>query len=83
MEFIPLGPVLFTDTAGLEDNTKLGKIRIQKTLNTLLRTDFAVYVMSGEDIDINLYEKTINKFKKQNISYITVINKMDNIKKVK
>ncbi|NFM94021.1 [FeFe] hydrogenase H-cluster maturation GTPase HydF [Clostridium botulinum] len=90
MEFIPLGPVLFTDTAGLEDNTKLGKMRIEKTLNTLLRTDFAVYVMSAEDIDINLYEKTINKFKKQNISYITVINKMviiekkkiDNIKKI-
>ncbi|WP_409069074.1 [FeFe] hydrogenase H-cluster maturation GTPase HydF [Clostridium sp. FAM 1755] len=83
MEFIPLGPVLFTDTAGLEDNTKLGKIRIEKTLNTLLRTDFAVYVMSAEDIDINLYEKTINKFKKQNISYITVINKMDIIEKNK
>ncbi|EJP6473122.1 [FeFe] hydrogenase H-cluster maturation GTPase HydF [Clostridium botulinum] len=83
MELIPLGPVLFTDTAGLEDNTKLGKIRIQKTLNTLLRTDFAVYVMSAEDIDINLYEKTIKKFKKQNISYITVINKMDIIEKNK
>ncbi|KOR26140.1 [FeFe] hydrogenase H-cluster maturation GTPase HydF [Clostridium sp. L74] len=83
MEFIPLGPVLFTDTAGLEDNTKLGKIRIEKTLNTLLRTDFAVYVMSAEDIDINLYEKTINKFKKQNISYITIINKMDIIEKNK
>ncbi|MGO5064445.1 MULTISPECIES: [FeFe] hydrogenase H-cluster maturation GTPase HydF [unclassified Clostridium] len=83
MEFIPLGPVLFTDTAGLEDNTKLGKIRIEKTLNTLLRTDFAVYVMSSEDIDINLYEKTINKFKKQNISYITVINKIDIIEKSK
>ncbi|SUY59059.1 GTP-binding protein [Clostridium sporogenes] len=83
MELIPLGPVLFTDTAGLEDNTELGKIRIEKTLNTLLKTDFAVYVMSAEDIDINLYEKTINKFKEQNIPYITVINKMDTIEKIK
>ncbi|MDU7253470.1 MAG: [FeFe] hydrogenase H-cluster maturation GTPase HydF, partial [Clostridium sp.] len=83
MELIPLGPVLFTDTAGLEDNTELGKIRIEKTLNTLLKTDFAVYVMSAEDIDINLYEKTINKFKEQNIPYITVINKMDTIEKNK
>ncbi|EJO5347516.1 [FeFe] hydrogenase H-cluster maturation GTPase HydF [Clostridium botulinum] len=81
MEFIPLGPVLFTDTAGLEDNTELGKVRIEKTLNTLLKTDFAIYVMSAEDIDINLYKKTTNKFKEQNISYITVINKIDNVDK--
>ncbi|NFL55946.1 [FeFe] hydrogenase H-cluster maturation GTPase HydF [Clostridium botulinum] len=83
MELIPLGPVLFTDTAGLEDNTELGKVRIEKTLNTLLKTDFAIYVMSAKDIDINLYKKTINKFKEQNISYITVINKMDIIEKNK
>ncbi|HDK7139782.1 TPA: [FeFe] hydrogenase H-cluster maturation GTPase HydF [Clostridium botulinum] len=83
MELIPLGPVLFTDTAGLEDNTELGKVRIEKTLNTLLKTDFAIYVMSAKDIDINLYKETINKFKEQNISYITVINKMDIIEKNK
>ncbi|AVQ50457.1 [FeFe] hydrogenase H-cluster maturation GTPase HydF [Clostridium botulinum] len=81
MELIPLGPVLFTDTAGLEDNTELGKIRIEKTLNTLLKTDFAIYVMSAEDIDINLYEKSINRFKQQNIPYITVINKVDTVDK--
>ncbi len=81
MELIPLGPVLFTDTAGLEDNTELGKIRIEKTLNTLLKTDFAVYVMSAEDIDINLYEKSINRFKQQNIPYITVVNKIDTVDK--
>ncbi len=39
--------------------------------------------MSAKDIDINLYKKTINKFKEQNISYITVINKMDIIEKNK
>ncbi|MCR1934898.1 [FeFe] hydrogenase H-cluster maturation GTPase HydF [Clostridium tepidum] len=83
MEFIPLGPVLFTDTAGLDDNTKLGKIRVKKTLNTLSKTDFAIYVMSAEDIDMNLYKKTINKLKEQNISYITVINKIDTIEKNK
>ncbi|MDU1322611.1 MAG: [FeFe] hydrogenase H-cluster maturation GTPase HydF [Clostridium botulinum] len=81
MELIPLGPVLFTDTAGLEDNTELGKIRIEKTLNTLLKTDFAVYVMSAEDIDINLYEKSINRFKQQNIPYITAVNKIDTVDK--
>lgn len=81
MELIPLGPVLFTDTAGLEDNTELGKIRIEKTLNTLLKTDFAVYVMSAENTDINLYEKSINRFKQQNIPYITVVNKVDTVDK--
>ncbi len=37
--------------------------------------------MSAKDIDISLYEKTINKFKEQNISYITVVNKIDTVDK--
>lgn len=83
MELIPLGPVLFIDTAGLEDNSELGKARVEKTLNTFLKTDFAIYVMSAEDIDIELYKNTTDKFKKQNISYITVVNKIDTVDKNK
>ncbi|WP_251860621.1 [FeFe] hydrogenase H-cluster maturation GTPase HydF [Clostridium sp. Marseille-Q2269] len=83
MELIPLGPVLFIDTAGLEDNSELGKARVEKTLNTFLKTDFAIYVMSAEDIDIELYKNTTDKFKKQNISYITVVTKIDTVDKNK
>ena len=50
MELIPVGPVLFIDTAGLDDDTELGSIRVKKSLEMLKRTDFALYVMDGNDI---------------------------------
>ena len=30
MELIPLGPVLFIDTAGLDDKSELGELRVKK-----------------------------------------------------
>ena len=44
MELSPIGAVNFLDTAGLDDETKLGKKRIEKTLKILNRTDIAVLV---------------------------------------
>ena len=48
MELLPLGPVLLTDTAGLDDEGELGKLRIEKTLSILPKTDIAVIVSDGE-----------------------------------
>ena len=39
MELIPVGPVLFIDTAGLDDQTELGSIRMKKSIEMLKRTD--------------------------------------------
>ena len=50
MELIPLGPVLFIDTAGLDDNSDLGDLRIKRTLKALDSTDFAIYVIDINDI---------------------------------
>jgi [FeFe] hydrogenase H-cluster maturation GTPase HydF len=44
MELLPLGPVLFIDTAGLDDTGELGALRVQKTRQVLERTDVAVLV---------------------------------------
>ena len=46
MELIPFGPVLFIDTAGFNDNSELGKLRIEKTIKEIKKSDFAVYVLS-------------------------------------
>ena len=51
MELIPYGPVLFIDTAGLEDKTELGAIRIKKSYEFLKRLDFAIYVIDASNID--------------------------------
>lgn len=46
MEFLPLGPVLFIDTAGIDDTGALGDLRIEKTRQVLDRTDIAVLVVN-------------------------------------
>lgn len=79
MELIPVGPVLFIDTAGFDDNSELGKLRIKKTLDVLKRTDIAIYVIDGSNIDRDEFKKVKLEFKKYNIPYLTVINKIDKL----
>ncbi|TCK92704.1 iron-only hydrogenase maturation protein HydF [Natranaerovirga hydrolytica] len=77
MELLPYGPVIFLDTAGLDDSSQLGELRVQKSLQMLQRTDFALYVLDIHDRDLAHYNATLNTFKKHNIPYVTVINKCD------
>jgi small GTP-binding protein len=44
MELLPLGPVLFIDTAGVDDEGALGELRVEKTRQVVERTDLAVIV---------------------------------------
>lgn len=77
VELIPVGPVLYIDTAGLEDNTVLGDLRVNKTLELLKRTDVALYIIDGKDKDLSSFNKMKKEFKKYNIPYLLVINKVD------
>ena len=63
MEFHPLGPVLFIDTAGLDDEGELGRLRVGKTRQIIDRTDFAVYVMDINDPGEEEYRKTTARLK--------------------
>ena len=42
MELLPLGPVLFVDTAGVDDEGALGELRIERTRAVLDRVDLGV-----------------------------------------
>ncbi|GAA0124339.1 [FeFe] hydrogenase H-cluster maturation GTPase HydF [Clostridium sp. CTA-19] len=77
MELIPVGPVVFIDTAGIDDISELGKLRVNKTLEILKRTDIAIYVMDINDIDLTYYDKMKSEFKRFNIPHILVFNKID------
>lgn len=77
MELIPYGPVVFTDTAGLDDTSQLGELRLDRTMKTLHSTDFAIYVMDINDPDQNTYKYALKQFSKYSIPYMTVINKID------
>lgn len=76
MELLPLGPVLFVDTAGVDDEGKLGEMRIEKTVKMFDRIDLALIVSdhSGwSSFELKLYEE----FKSRNIPIIAVVNKSD------
>jgi [FeFe] hydrogenase H-cluster maturation GTPase HydF len=79
MELIPFGPVVFIDTAGLNDNTELGEQRVKSSLKILHRTDFALYVIDAKDNADNEYADLIQRFKKYNIPFLTIVNKIDTV----
>ncbi|MBU5455906.1 [FeFe] hydrogenase H-cluster maturation GTPase HydF [Caproiciproducens sp. MSJ-32] len=80
MELIPVGPVLMIDTAGFGDKSELGEARVKKTLDIMKRTDLAIYMFDIKDIDINAFKEAKRNFKKYNIPFIVVINKIDEAK---
>lgn len=77
MELLPVGPVLFIDTAGIGDTTPLGDLRVNKTYDLLKRTDIGIYLTDIDDIDIETMKKTEHQFKKYNINHLLVFNKID------
>ena len=77
MELLPIGPVTFLDTAGLDDTSSLGEQRIEKTHKTLNRCDIAVVITDKFELE-DTEKEIINEFKKLNIPYIVIVNKQDN-----
>lgn len=75
MELLPVGPVLFIDTPGIDDGGQLGGLRIEKAKNILRKVDIAILVvgisqdLSDEDRDL------ISTFEKYDIKYLIVYNK--------
>lgn len=76
MELLPIGPVNFLDTAGLDDRTELGIARIEKTMKVLDRTDIGVIVCDNNGIE-DYETKLIEKFNELKIPFIIIINKTD------
>ena len=77
MELLPLGPVVIIDTAGIDDEGKLGSLRIQKSKEILDITDIAVLVTEA-DRELTEPEKELAyTFKKKKLPFIIVLNKSD------
>lgn len=75
MELPPLGPVLFIDTAGIDDAGALGQVRVDKTRQAFDRTDLGLIVSDGT---WGQFEETILlELKKRSIPAIAVFNKSD------
>ncbi len=76
MELLPIGPVNFLDTAGINDSTALSSERIEKTMKIINRTDVAIVVCDYNGMDD--YERNlIEKFNELKIPFMIFINKTD------
>lgn len=76
MELLPVGAVVFLDTAGINDTTSLGKERIEKTMKVINRTDVAVIICDYKGFDE--YEiGLVKKFEELKIPFMVVVNKSD------
>ncbi len=75
MEVLPLGPCVFIDTAGFDDQGELGKLRIEKTRGVIERTDIAVMVFA--DTETTEEEGWIAALRERDIPVVAVVNKID------
>lgn len=76
MELLPIGPVVMIDTPGIDDDGKLGALRVKKSYQMLNKTDIAVVVLDGES---ESPEDTvlIDKIRQKNIPLVIFHNKTD------
>lgn len=79
MELLPLGPVLFIDTAGIDDVGALGELRIEKTRQVLDRTDVAILVADAarEEGWSDYEESLLEEARKREIPTVVVFSKTD------
>lgn len=75
-ELIPLGPVVWLDTAGFGDETKLGRERMARSLKSLDKADVAVLVCEGGEIG-DVERQIIQEVEKRALPLIKVYNKAD------
>jgi len=76
MELQPIGPVLFVDTAGVDDVGALGMQRIEKTRQAIARTDIAVLVTEA-GVWGEFEEKLLAELRTHEIPVLVALNKAD------
>ncbi len=76
MELLPLGPVVFIDTAGVDDEGALGELRVARTRKVLDRTDLGVIVACAADWG-DFEEALLAELAGRNVPVVAVLNKVD------
>ncbi len=77
MELIPYGPVVFIDTAGIDDIGTLGQLRVDMTKKMMQKTDLALIIIDVLDYDTIYIDQLVLECKKYHTPYKIVFNKID------
>lgn len=76
MELLPVGPVMFLDTAGTDDTSELSDARLKKTSAIFGRADIFIVITENEKWG-EFEEKIVSEAQKRNTPAMVVINKID------
>ena len=77
MEILPLGPVVITDTAGIDDTSELGALRIEKSEEIIKKINLAVYVLRNDEAPTADDMMWLNKSKQNNVPVALFINEIN------
>ncbi len=77
MEILPLGPVVITDTPGLDDEGEIGGMRVEKTRKIIGKTDIAIVVIDINEGEGECERELFELLAQKHIPCITVYNKCD------
>ncbi len=77
MELLPIGPVILIDTAGLDDEDPLGKLRVSKTFSTLYKADIVCVVIEANDTWSDYENKLIVDLENREIPFLVILSKSD------
>jgi len=78
-ELIPVGAVTFYDTAGLDDEGELGKLRIKNAENIIKKADIILYIIGKEGLDGKI-EEQLREWHIRGRRFIPVFNFADSTK---
>jgi [FeFe] hydrogenase H-cluster maturation GTPase HydF len=78
-ELLPLGPVLFLDTAGVDDISELAQLRLNKTRKIYDRAD-VILLVTEPDAWTAFEDEVLLKAGENKIPVIVIINKTDLVK---
>lgn len=77
MELHGIGPVVFIDTAGFDDEGELGRLRVERTEQAARETDIALLLFSGLDMAEEL--KWLAIFRQQKTPVILAVSCVDEL----
>lgn len=77
MEILPLGPVVITDTAGIDDTTELGALRMEKTEEVIKKINLAVYVLRTDEEPTSDDMHWLGLLKQNNVPVALFINEIN------
>lgn len=80
MEWPGIGAAVVTDTAGFDDDSELGALRLAQTVRAAERCDVALIVCS--DADCGLEAEWARRFRERGVPVVAVLGRCDRIRDV-